>query len=147
MNEALLKEFEETFSTNILEAYGLTEATAMVSTNPPHGIRKLGSIGLPYEGIKMRVVDHAGRILGNNQIGEIVLSGPNVFKGYYEDPEATSKTIVHGWLHTGDLGYQDEDGYYFLVGSGNKDFCHIVDLTDFDVPQLNFEEILHNRIM
>ncbi|MEW5913633.1 MAG: AMP-binding protein [Thermodesulfobacteriota bacterium] len=116
MSRALRSNFEKTFNANILEAYGLTEATAMVSTNPPHGIRKVGSIGLPYENIKMKVVDFEDHTLDSNQVGEILISGPNVFKGYFKEPEATAKAVVNGWLHSGDLGYRDDDGYYFLTG-------------------------------
>jgi long-chain acyl-CoA synthetase len=116
MSRAIFEDFERKFNARILEAYGLTEATAMVSTNPPRGVRKIGSIGLPYEGIKMRVVDDKGIPLEPNQVGEIVVSGPNVMKGYIDDPAATASAIRDGWLYTGDLGYQDIDGYFFISG-------------------------------
>lgn len=98
--------FEEKFNTRILEGYGLTEATCASSVNPLEK-RKVGSIGLPLPGQDMRL---------DPQTKEILIRGPNVMKGYYKNPEATAAAIRDGWLHTGDVGEQDEDGYFYIRG-------------------------------
>ncbi len=108
--------FERKYKAFILEGYGLSEGTCASSINPLDGARKIGSIGLPLEGQEIRIVDDEGNEMKTGQVGEIVIRGPNVMKGYFRNPEATEKTLVDGWLHTGDLGYKDEDGYFFIQG-------------------------------
>lgn len=115
MSPELLTRFEKAFGCWILEAYGLTEATALVSTNPPDERRKIGSLGLPYEGVEMQIFDDADQERPPGEVGEIVVRGENVMKGYFKDPEATAQTLKGGWLYTGDMGYKDEDGFFFLV--------------------------------
>jgi len=116
MSPDLLISFEKAFNCRILEAYGLTEATALVSTNPPDNRRKIGSLGMPYKGIEMKIFDEADRELPRGQGGEIVVRGENVMKGYFKDPSATAQALRGGWLHTGDMGYEDQDGFFFLAG-------------------------------
>ncbi len=111
----IFERFEETFDLRILEGYGLTEATCVSSLNPYWGIRKVGSIGLPLRGQPMKIVDENMNELPPRELGEIVVKGPNVMQGYYNNPEATAETIVDGWVRTGDVGYMDEDGYFFIV--------------------------------
>ncbi|MGB6838325.1 MAG: long-chain fatty acid--CoA ligase [Dehalococcoidia bacterium] len=111
----IFERFEETFDLRILEGYGLTEATCVSSLNPYWGIRKVGSIGLPLRGQPMKIVDDNMNELPPGEFGEIVVKGPNVMMGYYNNPEATTETIVNGWVRTGDIGYTDEDGYFFIV--------------------------------
>ncbi len=117
--------FEKTFRVPVIEGYGMTETTCRSTFNllpPPgkalfgqdDGYRKIGSVGLPL-GNEMRVVDEAGRPLGPNERGEILVRGENVMKGYYKNPEATEKAFADGWFHTGDIGYYDTDGYYYIV--------------------------------
>ncbi len=108
--------FEKAFNASILEGYGLSEGTCASSVNPLDGTRKVGSIGLPFPGQQMKIVDHDGNELPNGERGEIVIKGPNVMKGYYNNPEATEAAIRDGWLHTGDMGYVDDDGYFFISG-------------------------------
>lgn len=109
-------EFERKFKAFMLEGYGLSEATCCVTINPIDGQRKIGSIGLPLPGQQVKIFDDHGHEAHVNQIGEIVVRGPNVMQGYYRNPEATEATIRDGWLHTGDLGTMDEDGYIYIVG-------------------------------
>jgi len=116
MSPDLLDRFEKAFHCRILEAYGLTEATALVSTNPPEGRRKIGSLGIPYEGVEMRIFNEQEEETPKGQVGEIVVRGENIMKGYFKDPEATAEVLRGGWLHTGDMGYKDEDGFFFLAG-------------------------------
>jgi long-chain acyl-CoA synthetase len=112
----VFKEFEKKYKAFILEGYGLSEGTCASSVNPLGGKRKIGSIGLPYEGQPMKIFDDNDNEVPTGSVGEIVIRGPNVMKGYYNNPEATAETLRNGWLHTGDLGYVDEDGYFFIVG-------------------------------
>ncbi len=111
----ILKDFEEKYGIPLLEGYGLSEASPVVSKNPIHGVRKAGSIGLPIPNVEMSVQDDAGRLLGVGEIGEICVRGGNVMLGYWNHPAETAKAIRNGWLLTGDIGYRDADGYYFIT--------------------------------
>ena len=113
--EQVLREFEEKFGAPILEGYGLSETSPSATFNRPDRERKVGSIGLPIWGVELRIVDDRGAALGDGETGEICIRGHNVMKGYYRRPEATAEAIVDGWFHTGDVGYRDSDGYYFIV--------------------------------
>jgi uncharacterized OB-fold protein/putative sterol carrier protein len=107
--------FQETFNIPIVEGYGLTEATCVSTLNPRDGVRKIGSIGLPLPGQTIRIVDEDGKDVQTGQPGEIIIGGDAVMKGYFNRPEETESAIINGFLHTGDVGYQDEDGYIFIV--------------------------------
>jgi long-chain acyl-CoA synthetase len=111
----LLNTFQDRFGIRILEGYGLTEMTCIASINPFYGARKAGSIGLPVRGQQMEIRAPDGGVSPATELGEIVIKGPNVMQGYLRRPEATAETIRDGWLHTGDIGYVDEDGYFFVV--------------------------------
>jgi acyl-CoA synthetase (AMP-forming)/AMP-acid ligase II len=97
------------------EGYGLSECTVVCTLNPLHGVRKAGSVGLPMPGIDVGVVDEADRLLPAGQAGEVVVRGPNVMRGYLGRPEESAQTLRGGWLHTGDVGRFDQDGYLSLV--------------------------------
>ncbi|MEK7746240.1 MAG: AMP-binding protein, partial [Elusimicrobiota bacterium] len=113
----VFERFEAKFKAHILEGYGLSEATCASSVNPPPpGPRKIGSIGLPLPGQELRIVDASDAGLAEGQVGEIVVRGPTVMRGYWNNPQATAETLRGGWLHTGDLGRRDADGYYFIAG-------------------------------
>jgi len=107
--------FEEAFGIPLLEGDGPTECGPATAINPPKGTRKLGSIGLPLRGVEIRIFDENDREVPVNEIGEIVVRGPNVMKGYWNLPEATAEALRNGWMHTGDLGKIDEDGYVYIV--------------------------------
>jgi len=98
----------------IREGYGLTETSALVSTNPPGRIR-LGSVGLPVPGVELRVLADDDRELPAGEVGEICCRSPLVMQGYWRAPELTAEAMRGGWFHTGDLGYLDEDGYLYVV--------------------------------
>jgi long-chain acyl-CoA synthetase len=98
----------------IREGYGLTETSALVSTNPP-GRTRLGSVGLPVPGTEVKIVDDDERELAAGEVGEICCRSPSVMSGYWRDPDLTASTMAGGWLHTGDMGYLDEDGYLYVV--------------------------------
>ncbi|MCX5881957.1 MAG: long-chain-fatty-acid--CoA ligase [Deltaproteobacteria bacterium] len=107
--------FQEVFNIPIVEGYGLTEATCVSTLNPREGVRKTGSIGLALPGQIVKIVAEAGNECAPNQPGEIIIGGDAVMKGYFNRPQETDETIVNGFLHTGDVGYKDEDGYIFIV--------------------------------
>jgi len=111
----LLETFQDRFGIRILEGYGLTETTCVSSLNPYYADRKAGSIGLPVRGQEMRIVNDQGERVAAGDYGEIVINGPNVMQGYLKNEEATNDSIRDGWLYTGDVGYVDEDGYFFIV--------------------------------
>lgn len=107
--------FKEVFGFEIIEGWGLTEAGANNSVNPLEGAKKVGSIGLPMKGTEMRVVDNEGTALPCRKEGEIVIRGPMLMKGYWNKPEETAEVLRGGWLYTGDIGYMDEDGYFWIT--------------------------------
>jgi fatty-acyl-CoA synthase len=117
----LFRRFEAHSGMKILEGYGLTESTCASAVNPRDGERKIGSIGLrlPYQQMKISVLDEAGKFQREarpNEIGAVCLRGPCVFKGYVEDIHNQGIWLEGGWFNTGDLGRQDEDGYFWLTG-------------------------------
>jgi long-chain acyl-CoA synthetase len=109
-------EFERKFNAFMLEGYGLSEATCSVTLNPIDGRRKIGSIGVPLPGQQVKIFDDHDVEKPAGHVGEIVVRGSNVMQGYYGNPEATRATIRNGWLHTGDLGTIDDEGYLYIVG-------------------------------
>lgn len=110
----VLKRFEETFNCLVIEGYGLSESTCRSTFNPPDERRRPGSCGQPI-GNEMRVVDEEDNEVADGQLGEIVLRGENILKGYYRNPEATQTAFRSGWFHTGDMGYRDADGFFYIV--------------------------------
>ncbi|MBK8740487.1 MAG: AMP-binding protein [Betaproteobacteria bacterium] len=111
------KAFERTFGISVIEAMGMTESASVVFCNPQEPARrKYGTPGLPC-GVEARVVGLDGAVLGDGATGELMLRGPNVMRAYYKSPEQTRAALdADGWLHTGDLGYRDPDGFYFVTG-------------------------------
>ena len=108
--------FEQKFGVRIMEGYGLTEASPVSSFSRLDMPQKPGSIGIPIPGVAAKIVDEEGRELPRETVGELILRGENVMKGYYKDAKATAQVIRDGWLHTSDLGRMDGDGYIFLTG-------------------------------
>lgn len=111
----VLYAFEKEFDVPVLEGYGLSETSPTASFNVLDKPRKPGSIGLPTWGVEMKVVDANDNEVVQGERGEIVIRGHNVMKGYYKRPEATAEALHNGWLHTGDIAYMDEEGYFFIV--------------------------------
>ncbi len=110
----VMKKFEQTFNCPVIEGYGLSESTCRSTFNPPNEDRRPGSCGLPI-GNEMKVVDDDDNEVAEGQLGEIVLRGDNILKGYFKNPEATERAFRNGWFHTGDIGYRDKDGFFFIV--------------------------------
>ena len=113
----VIRDFEAKTGSTIVEGFGMTESSPVTHINPFIGERKLGSIGLPISDTECRIVDlndgETNMPLGES--GELLLKGPQVMKGYWNKPEATAETLTDGWLHTGDIGKMDEDGYFYIV--------------------------------
>ncbi|MFF9776288.1 class I adenylate-forming enzyme family protein [Streptomyces sp. NPDC013978] len=112
----LLTRFEARYGFPLVEGYGLSEGTCASTINPVAGPRRAGTVGLPFPGQEIRIVDLGGSEVPPGVDGEVVVRGPNVMRGYLGRPEETAKVIVEGWLHTGDVGRVDADGYLTLVG-------------------------------
>ena len=110
----VLNRFQIKFGKPIVEGYGLSEASPVVAVNPVEKT-KAGSIGKPVQGVEVKILDAQGNVQLAGEIGELVVRGPNVMKGYFNLPEATAKTIVNGWLHTEDMAYEDDEGYFYIV--------------------------------
>ncbi len=137
---SVLKQFEEKFQTIILEGDGPTECSPITTFNPIDGSRKVGSIGLPLSGIEMAIVDpDTDEFMPVGEVGELVVKGENVFKGYLNQPEETAKVLKNGWYHTGDLGSVDEDGYFYIVDR-LKD---LIIVGGMNVYAREVEEIIH----
>ena len=138
--EDIMRTFEDKYGIEVLEGYGMTETASSCSFNRP-GDRKVLSIGKPLWGVRMRVADSLDRPLppGREHVGEILIRGHNVMKGYLGRPEATAETLRGGWLHSGDLGYVDEDGFYFIVDRA-KD---LVIRGGYNVYPREIEEVLY----
>jgi long-chain acyl-CoA synthetase len=111
----VLHRFEARYGVPIYEGYGLTEASPVLTENPPLGHRKVGSVGRPLPGVELRIVDGAGKEVPAGEIGEIVARGPNIMQGYLNRPEDTAEVLRDGWLSSGDLGRCDADGYFYIV--------------------------------
>ncbi len=111
----VMRAFNERFTVKILEGYGLSETSPVASFNRTNKPAKPGSVGLPVWGVSIRIVDLEGNDVPVGEMGEILIKGHNVMKGYYQRPEATAKAIENGWLHTGDIGNFDEDGYVYIT--------------------------------
>lgn len=137
----LLQKFQNKFSVSILEGYGLSETSPIVAINPLRGTRKPGSIGLDIPGVKSKVVNEDGNELPRGEVGELVVQGPNVMKGYLGMPEATSAALIDGWLYTGDLAEIDEEGYIYIVDR-KKD---IIIVGGYNVYPREVEEVLYQH--
>ncbi|WP_336822011.1 fatty acid--CoA ligase family protein [Sporosarcina sp. USHLN248] len=112
---ALLHNFEEKFNVRVSEGYGLSEASPVTCFNPLDRERVPGSIGTNIVNVENKVVDEYGDEVPVGEVGELIVRGPNVMKGYYKMPEETAVAIRDGWLYTGDLARQDENGYFYIV--------------------------------
>lgn len=163
---SLLHNFEQKFNVRISEGYGLSEASPVTCFNPTDRERKPGSIGQSISNVENKVVDENGDEVGVGEVGELIVRGPNVMKGYYNMPEETAVAIRDGWLYTGDLARKDEEGYFYIVDR-KKDmiivggynvypreveevlFSHegIVEAAVVGFPDLDFGEAVHAYVV
>jgi long-chain acyl-CoA synthetase len=137
----LLRGFEEAFGCKVLEGYGLSETSPVASFNHPDKERKAGSIGTPIAGVDMKVVDEDDNDLPAGEVGEIVIRGHNVMKGYWNRPDATEEVMKGGWFHSGDMAKVDEDGYFFIVDR-KKD---LIIRGGYNVYPREIEEVLYEH--
>ena len=136
-----IHDFEDSmFAKNkLLELYGMTETSPVLTMNPYYGKKKVGTVGIPMPDTEIRLVDvETGEQVELGKPGEIICRGPQVTRGYYNKPEANSKTIIDGWLHTGDVGIMDEDGYIKIVDR-TKDMLIV---SGFKVYSVHVEDIM-----
>jgi long-chain acyl-CoA synthetase len=135
----LVEPFERKFGGKLMEGYGLTEAAPVVSAHRLSGVRKLGSVGPPIPGVQVTIQDDADRVVPAGELGEVCVKGPNVMLGYYRDAEETARTIRGGWLHTGDVGRLDADGFLYIV-ERKKD---LIIRGGFNIYPREVEEVLY----
>ena len=137
----VLRGFEQAFGCEVLEGYGLSETSPVASSNHPGRPRKPGSIGTPLEEVEMRVVDENDEEVPQGEVGEIVIRGHNVMKGYWQRPEATEEAMRGGWFHSGDMARVDEEGYFFIVDR-KKD---LIIRGGYNVYPREVEEVLYEH--
>ncbi|WP_264736819.1 fatty acid--CoA ligase family protein [Cytobacillus firmus] len=141
MPVALLHGFEKKFNVIVSEGYGLSEASPVTCFNPLDKPRKAGSIGQSIMNVENKVVNELGEEVSVGEVGELIVRGPNVMKGYYKLPEETAATIRDGWLYTGDLAKKDEEGYFYIVDR-KKD---LILVGGYNVYPREVEEVLYNH--
>ncbi len=135
----IVEPFERRFGGRLMEGYGLTEASPVVSAHRLSGVRKLGSVGQPIPGVRVSIQDDDDRDLPAGEVGEVCVQGPNVMLGYYRNAEETARTIRGGWLHTGDMGRLDGDGFLYIV-ERKKD---LIIRGGFNIYPREVEEVLY----
>ena len=134
--------FEKRFRIPLLEGYGLTEASPVVTLNPLKGVRKPGSIGLVLsKNIELKIVDDRDSALGPEKIGELLVKGPNVMQGYHKQEGATAEVLKDGWLYTGDMAKFDEEGYVYIVGRKKE----MINVRGLNVYPREIEEVLYQN--
>jgi long-chain acyl-CoA synthetase len=137
----VLRDFERAFGAIVLEGYGLSETSPVACSNHPDRKRKPGSIGTPLEGVEMRVVDEDDNEVPQGEVGEIVIRGHNIMKGYWQRPEATAEAMRGGWFHSGDMARVDEDGFFYIVDR-KKD---LIIRGGYNVYPREVEEVLYEH--
>ena len=138
---ALKTEYEREIGMVLLESYGLTEASPVVTIERPGKPRREGACGITLPGMETRVVDTKGQDVRPGELGELLVRGSNVMKGYFQMPEATAETIVDGWLHTGDLMRKDADGYVYMVDR----LKHMIICGGYNIYPKEIENVLHGH--
>jgi long-chain acyl-CoA synthetase len=137
----VLRGFEDSFGAKVMEGYGLSETSPVACSNHPDKERKAGSIGTPIEGVEMQVVDEDDKPVAQGEVGEIVISGHNIMKGYWQRPDATADAMRGGWFHSGDMARTDEDGYFYIVDR-KKD---LIIRGGYNVYPREVEEVLYEH--
>jgi long-chain acyl-CoA synthetase len=135
----VLKEWEDKFQAPVIEVYGLTESTGLVTANPVYGVRKPGSIGITVSGVAAKVVNKEGGELPPKEVGELIFKGPNATRGYFKLPEETREKIRGGWVYTGDHAWIDEEGYFYIVGREKE----LIISGGYNIYPREIEEVLH----
>ncbi|WP_462406510.1 class I adenylate-forming enzyme family protein [Gracilibacillus sp. Marseille-QA3620] len=134
----MLQAFEKKFGASVYEGYGLSEASPIVTAHKKGIPIKPGSVGIPIPGVELKVVDATGQEVPRGVIGEIVLRGEHITPGYFQNERESEKAIVQGWLHTGDIGQMDDEGYLYIVDR-KKD---LIIKNGFNIYPRDLEEVL-----
>ncbi len=139
----VINQFNSLSGTSVAEGYGLSEASPVTHRNPISGVQKSGSIGIPIPNTDARIVDIATgeETLAFGEVGELVIKGPQIMKGYWNMPEETAQTIKNGWLYTGDLAKMDEDGFFYIVGRKKE----MILASGFNVYPIEIEDIIYRH--
>jgi long-chain acyl-CoA synthetase len=143
MPAGVIRHYEEELGVKIIEGYGLSEASPVTHLTPLRGLRKVGSIGIPLPGTEARIVDmNLGVLpLPPGKVGELVLRGPQVMSGYWNNPDETAGALRNGWLYTGDIALMDEDGYFHIVDR-KKD---MIVVGGYNVAPREIDEVLFDH--
>jgi long-chain acyl-CoA synthetase len=134
----IMETFQGLSGVPITEGYGLSEASPVLTTNAAGPVVKPGTVGPAIPGVEIKIVDDNGYDLPHGQLGELVARGDNIMMGYWRQPEATAETLRDGWLHTGDLATEDDDGYFTIVDR-KKD---MIVVSGYNVYPREVEEVL-----
>ncbi|MDD5594900.1 MAG: long-chain fatty acid--CoA ligase [Candidatus Omnitrophica bacterium] len=136
------KGFEKKFRVPLLEGYGLTEASPVVTLNPLNAKRKAGSIGISLsKNITLKIVDEKDNPLAIEEVGELLVKGPNVMSGYFKQEGASKEVLKNGWLYTGDMAKYDQEGYFYIVGRKKE----MVNVRGLNVYPREIEEVLYQN--
>ncbi len=142
LTQGIKDEFEGKTGGRMIEGYGLTESVTAIMANPYQGMHKIGSIGIPFSDVVAKIIDlEGGHDLPPGEMGQIVLQSPTLMLGYLNRPKATAEALVDGWLHTGDIGYMDADGYFYITDR-KKD---LIIVGGFNVFPREIEEVLYQH--
>jgi len=142
LTRAIKDDFEGKTGGRMIEGYGLTEAVTAIMANPYQGMHKLGSIGIPFPDVDVKILSlDDGHELPPGQLGEIVLRSPTVMLGYYQNPEETRKALSDEWLLTGDIGYVDEDGYFYITDRKKE----LIIVGGFNVFPREIDELIYQH--
>jgi long-chain acyl-CoA synthetase len=139
--EEIFNKWFETFGFKIVEGYGLTETSPVVTVNPPYGIKKLRSVGLPIKDVEVKIVNELFEEVKTGKTGELLVKGSNVMKGYWNRPEENEAAFVDGWFRTGDIAKKDHEGYIYIVDR-KKD---MIIRSGFNVYPREIEEVLYQH--
>lgn len=139
--QEILRRFHDITGVPILEGYGLSETSPSTHRNPIHAKRKVGSIGIPIPLTDCKVVDDDGNEVKIGEIGELIIKGPQVMKGYWQKPEETAEALRDGWLYTGDLATMDEEGYFYIVGRKKE----MIISGGFNIYPQEVEDVLYDH--
>ncbi len=141
----IVERFRDLTGIELSDGYGMSETTAILTFNSVGPVIKRGSVGPPYPGLEMCIMDEHDQPMPVGEVGEICARGPNIFQGYWNLPEETAEVMRSGWLHTGDLGRVDEDGYFFIVGR-TKD---LIIVSGYNVYPIEVETVIlrHPKVL
>ena len=138
VQDAVAQEWKRLTGKPLVEGYGLTETSPVLSCNPLNGSERIGTIGLPFPGTEMKLVDEDNQVVPIGKVGEICARGPQIMKGYWQKPEETADVFMVDWLKTGDMGTMDEDGYFRIVDRKKE----MINVSGFNVYPNEIENVI-----